>query len=515
MDPPVRNGEETTVSVTDGAVDSPPKGSSSTRWLALGVIGLAQLMVVLDATIVTISLPFAQKALDISDGNKQWMLTAYTLIFGGLLLLGGRLADYLGRRRVFLVGLVGFAAASALAGLAQNGAELFAGRALQGAFAALLAPAALSLLSVTFTEPGERAKAFGVFAGISAGGAALGLIAGGALTQYANFPSDGDGWRWCLLVNTPVALIAVLGALAFVIKDVPAPRTGGYDVPGAVTVTLGLISVVYGFSRAAEDGWTAGSTLGLIALGLALLVAFVVIERRSTHPLLPLHIPGERNRAGAFLAALLIPIAMFAMFLFLSYYFQLTLGYSSLKAGFAFLPFPAGIAVSAGITSGLLPKVGPRPLMVAGALLGVAGLLLLAQLSYGDSYAASVLPSEVLIALGMGPLFVGMQTVALHKVEEKDTGVASALLNAAQQVGGAVGTALLTTISVQVAKSFAEGNSTVDNLAARAAIHSYDVAFYVGAGFFLAAVPVIALMVRDRPVALIESGAETKVPVAV
>lgn len=497
------------MSETATAVEVLEKQTSSARWWALGVIALAQLMVVLDATIVTISLPFAQQDLDISDGNRQWMLTAYTLIFGGLLLLGGRLADYLGRRRIFIVGLVGFAGASAVAGLAQNGAELFAGRALQGAFAALLAPAALSLLSVTFTEAKERATAFGVFAGISAGGAALGLIAGGALTEYAS-------WRWCLLVNTPIALLALLGALAFVVKDVPTPRTGGYDVPGAVTVTLGLIAIVYGFSRAAEDGWLAGSTLVLLVVGVALLIAFVVIERRSSNPLLPLHIPGEINRGGAFLAALLIPIAMFAMFLFLSYYFQITLGYSSLKAGFAFLPFPAGIAISAGVTSALLPKLGPRPLMVAGAVLGVLGLVWLAQLSYGDSYAVGVLPAQVLIALGMGPLFVGMQTVALHQVEEEDSGVASALLNAAQQVGGAVGTALLTTISVQTAKTFAQNNPTVDNLMARASIHSYDVAFYVGAGFFLAAIPVIALMIRDKPENLIEGSEEDgRIPVAV
>lgn len=497
------------MSETATAVGVVERQTSSARWLALGVIALAQLMVVLDATIVTISLPFAQQDLDISDGNRQWMLTAYTLIFGGLLLLGGRLADYLGRRRVFLVGLVGFAAASALAGLAQNGAELFAGRALQGAFAALLAPAALSLLSVTFTEAKERATAFGVFAGISAGGAALGLIAGGALTEYAS-------WRWCLLVNTPIALLALLGALAFVVRDVPTPRTGGYDVPGAVTVTLGLIAIVYGFSRAAEDGWLAGSTLGLLVVGVALLIAFVGIERRSSNPLLPLHIPGEINRGGAFLAALLIPIAMFAMFLFLSYYFQITLGYSSLKAGVAFLPFPAGIAISAGVTSALLPKLGPRPLMVAGAVLGVLGLVWLAQLSWGDSYAVGVLPAQLLIALGMGPLFVGMQTVALHQVEEEDSGVASALLNAAQQVGGAVGTALLTTISVQTAKTFAQNNPTLDNLLARASIHSYDVAFYVGAGFFLAAIPVIALMIRDKPENLIEGSEEgARLPVAV
>ncbi|MGV9820380.1 MFS transporter [Nocardia xishanensis] len=497
------------MSETSTAVHVPEDRRDSARWLALGVIGLAQLMVVLDATIVTIALPFAQRDLGISEGDKQWALTAYTLIFGGLLLLGGRLADYLGRRRIFLVGLIGFAGASALAGLAQNGVQFFAGRGLQGAFAALLAPAALALVSVTFTEAKERARAFAVFAGISAGGAAIGLIAGGALTEYAS-------WRWTLLVNTPIAIVALVGALAFVIKDVPVARTGGYDVPGAVTVTAGLIAIVYGFSRAAEHGWTSGGTLGLLAAGLALLIAFVAIERRSSNPLLPLRIPGETNRGGALLAALLIPIAMFAMFLFLSFYFQVTLGYSPLKAGVAFLPFPAGIAISAGVTSALLPKVGPRPLMVAGAAMGVLGLLWLAQLSYGDSYAAGVLPAQLLIALGMGPLFVGMQAVALHRVDEADAGVASALLNAAQQVGGAVGTALLTTISVQAAKDYFADNPTVGDLAARAAIHSYDVAFYVGAGFFLAAIPVIALMIKAGPENFAEDAEEgARIPIAV
>ncbi|MFD6267870.1 MFS transporter [Nocardia asteroides] len=485
------------------------KQQDSRRWWALAVLASAQLMVILDATVVTIALPFAQKDLGISEGDKQWALTAYTLIFGGLLLLGGRMADYLGRRRIFLIGLVGFAAASALAGLAQDGLQLFLGRGLQGAFAALLAPSALSLLSVTFTDVKERARAFAVFAGISAGGVAFGLIVGGALTEYVS-------WRWTLLMNTPVAIVALLGALAVIVRDVPVPRVGGYDLPGAVTVTLGLVSIVYGFSRAAEDGWLAGSTLGLLGVGFALLIAFVVIEARTANPLLPLRIPGEINRGGALLAALLIPIAMFAMFLFLSFYYQNTLGYSPLKAGIAFLPFPVGIAVSAGVTSALMPKLGPRPLMVVGALLGTVGLLWLAQLGYGDGYALSVLPAQLLIALGMGPLFVGMQAVALHQVDAEDSGVASALLNAAQQVGGAVGTALLTTLSVQAAKDYAAENPTVDHLLERASIYSYDVAFYVGAGFFLVAAVVIAVMIRDKPENLIEGDEHaTRVPIAV
>ncbi|MFR9752154.1 MFS transporter [Nocardia sp. 004] len=488
------------------AADVSRKWEGSTRWLALVVLASAQLMVVLDGTIVTISLPFAQRDLDISDGDRQWMITAYTLIFGGLLLLGGRLADYLGRRRIFIIGLIGFAASSALAGLAQTSAEMFAGRAMQGAFAALLAPAALSLVSVTFTEAGDRATAFGVFAAVSAGGTAVGLIAGGLLTEYAS-------WRWSLLVNTPIALLALLGTLAWVRKDVPAPHTGGYDVPGAATVTLGLVAIVYGFSRAEDDGWSGGGTLALLIAGVILLGVFVAIERRSSNPLLPLHIPGDINRGGAFLVALLVPIAMFAMFLFLSYYFQITLGYSALKAGLVFLPFPMGIAVSAAVTSGLLPKLGPRSLMLAGAGLGAIGLVWLAQLSYGDSYLSGVLPPLVIIAFGIGPVFISIQSVALHRVEEGDSGVASALLNAAQQVGGAVGTALLTTISVQVAETFTRNNPTIDHMVARAAIHSYDVAFYAGALFFVISILIIVLMIRVRPEDL-AGGAEEGSPLA-
>ncbi|WP_330183264.1 MFS transporter [Nocardia sp. NBC_01503] len=496
----------TTGTATLAPNETSSPASASKRWLALGVIAMAQLMVVLDATIVTISLPFAQQDLGISDGNRQWVLTAYTLIFGGLLLLGGRLADYLGRRRIFLIGLIGFAAASALAGLAQNTAELFAGRGLQGAFGALLAPAALSLVSVTFTEAKERARAFGVFAGVSAGGAAIGLIVGGALTEYAS-------WRWCLLVNTPIALLAFAGAMAFVIKDTPAPRTGGYDLPGAITATLGLVSVVYGFSRAADDGWGAASTLSLLIVGVALLIAFVAIERRSANPLLPLRIPGEINRGGSFLVALITPIAMFAMFLNLSFYLQITLGYSALKAGAAFLPFPLGIVISAGIASALLPKIGPRPVMLVGALFGTGGLLYLAQLSLGDSYATHVLPAILLIALGMGGLFVAMQTTALHQVDDADSGVASALLNAAQQVGGSIGTALLMTLSVQATERYARNHPTIDSVVARASIHGYDIAFYAGAGFFLLTIPIIAFMIRDKPETLLEGSEHVHVGV--
>ena len=274
-----------------------------------------------------------------------------------------------------------------MAGLAWNGAAFFGGRALQGAFAAVLAPAALSLITVTFIEQRDRARAFAVYAAVSAGGAAIGLVAGGALTEYLS-------WRWTLLINTPIALIAAIGAVALVRRDRPTPRQGGYDLPGALTVTAGLVALVYGFTRAAEVGWSAGSTIALFVAAAALLATFVAIEARSRNPLLPLRIPGEINRGGAYLVALIIPIPMFAMFMFLSYYFQRTLGYSPLKAGIVFLPFPAAIVVSAGIASSLLPRIGPRIPMIVGSALGVVGLLYLAQLDSASTWLVNVLPAN-------------------------------------------------------------------------------------------------------------------------
>jgi len=307
------------------------------RWVALGVIAVAQLMVVLDASIVNIALPSAQRALNISDANRQWVVTAYALAFGGFLLLGGRIADFIGRKRAFVIGLVGFGVASAIGGIAQNQGELFAARGLQGAFAALMAPAALSLITVTFTEPRERAKAFAVYGGISGGGAALGLILGGVLTEYAS-------WRWTLLVNTPIAIAtAVAGFL--VVRESRAEGKPRYDIPGVITSTLGLLALVYGFTKANEDGWSATSTISFLAAAGVLLAAFVVIERNTAEPLLPPRVFTERNRAGAFLVSLLIGLSLFGMFLFLVYYLQGTLHYSALKSGLAFLPFSAGIVV--------------------------------------------------------------------------------------------------------------------------------------------------------------------------
>ncbi len=481
--------------------------ASDRRWWALSVLSITQLIVVLDATIVTIALPYAQADLGIRDADKQWVFTAYTLMFGGLLLLGGRLADYVGRRRILLIGLVGFAVASLVAGAAVSGGMLFAGRALQGMFAALLAPSALSLVSVTFTQAHERARAFAVFGGVSGAGFAIGLIGGGALTQFVS-------WRWCLLVNTPIVLATAAAALAVVVRDVPVRRVGGYDLPGVVFVTAGLASVVYGFNRAAQAGWGAASTVTLLVTGVCLLLAFVAIEARVANPLLPLRIPGEINRGGSFLVALLIPIAMYAVFLFLSYYFQETLGYSPLKAGIAFLPFPIGIVVSAGVASRLLPQVGPRVLMLAGALLGAGGLIYLAQLRVGDTYWAAVLPGEIVIALGMAQIFVAMQATALYGIDDHDAGVASGLLNAVQQIGASIGTALLTTIAVQVSERYVLSHPPSPDLPAHAAIHSFDIGFYWGAGFFVISAIVVAVTIRVRRLDLVtESDRQAAMPV--
>ena len=365
-------------------VHDPGPGKDPRRWLALAVIAVSQLMIVLDASIVTIALPSAQHDLHISNANRLWAVTAYTLAFGGLLLLGGRIADYLGRKRVFLVGLFGFAAASAIGGLAPNAATLFAARALQGAFAAVMAPAALSIISVTFTEARERARAFGVYGAISGGGAAIGLIAGGLLTQYAS-------WRWCLLVNVPVAAMVMAAAIYVVNESRGAEGRQHYDIPGALTVTVGVVSLVYAFTRVGTDGWGSATTVAFLAASVILLAAFAVIELRTAYPLLPLHVVLDRNRGGSYLTSLLIGMTLVAMFLFLTYYFQGTLHYSALKSGFAFLPFSLGVIVGAAVAARLLPRFGPRVLMVIGMIMAAVGLALLTQIGAHTGYLSHIL----------------------------------------------------------------------------------------------------------------------------
>jgi EmrB/QacA subfamily drug resistance transporter len=469
----------------DGTV--PP---DNRRWLALAVIGLAQLMVVLDATVVNIALPSAQHALHISDADRQWIVTAYTLTFGGLLLFGGRVADYFGRKRAFLIGLLGFALASALGGAATSAVTLFAARALQGAFGALLAPAALSLLTVTFTEARERARAFGVFGAISGGGAAIGLISGGLLTEFAT-------WRWCLLVNIPIALVAFAAAVPLV-RESRAEGNTRYDVPGAILATGGLTALVYGFTKAAteQDHWRSLVTLGWLGWAAVLLAVFVWWESRTANPLLPLRVLLDRNRGVSYLVSILIGAGMLGMFLFMTYYLQLTLGYSALRAGVAYLPFSGGIVVAAGLAAQLLPRVGPRVLMATGGVLATGAMVWLTQLDLNSSYVTHILPSFIAMSLGMGLMFVPLSSTALSGVSNHDAGVASAMVNTTQQVGGSLGTALLNTIFTTAVASYATIHGVSPLARAEGAIHGYNVAFTVSAVLLAAGALLVALFIR-------------------
>ena len=461
--------------------------SHDRRWLALAVIGVAQLMIILDAAIVNIALPHAQVALHISDANRQWAVTAYTLTFGGLLLLGGRVADYFGRKRTFLVGLFGFAGASALGGFAQSAGWLFGARAIQGAFAAVLAPAVLSLITTTFTEAHERAKAFAVYGAISGTGAAIGLIAGGALTEFLS-------WRWTLLVNTPVAILVAIASLPL-LKESKAEGDRHYDVPGALVATGGLALLVYGFTEASLHSWTAPLTLTLISTAVVLLAGFVWWETRAKNPMLPLRIVLDRNRGGSYLAFFLATMTMFAVFLFLTYYFQGVLHYSALKAGVAFLPFPLGVITSSTIASRTLPRFGPRVLAAGGFSLAVLGLLWLTQLPADSAYGTHVVPSMLLISLGMGHVFVPLSSTALLGVPNHDAGAASALVNTMQQVGGSLGVAFLNTIATNATTSYATSHGGFTNAAT---VHGFTSAFAVGVGIMALAAIVVVSLIRPN-----------------
>jgi EmrB/QacA subfamily drug resistance transporter len=483
--------------------------SGSRRWLALGVIAISQLLIVLDATITTIALPTAQKALHISDANRQWVITTYALAFGGLLLLGGRIADYTGRKRAFIIGLLGFAAASALGGAAVNEGMLFAARALQGGFGALMAPAALSLLTVAFTDAKERARAFGVYGAIAGGGGAVGLLMGGLLTEYAS-------WRWTLLVSAPIAIVAALAAVRFVDESRAAGNTR-YDLPGALTSTLGLVALVYGFTKASSDGWGSATTIEFLVAAAVLLVGFIFIEIRSKHPLLPLRVILDRNRGGSFLSALLIGVGLFGVFLFLTFYLQITLGYSALQTGVAFLPFTFGIIAGAGVST-QLQRFGPRVLMSAGLLVAAIGMVLLTRIGVDTGFWSHVFPGELLISFGIGVTFGPMSNTALVGVADHDAGVASALINTTQQIGGSLGTALLNTIFTSAVAGYLTTHqhdisspAQLPGLRAIATVHSYTVAFWVSAGLIgLASLIAFILIKADKS----EVAATDAIPVA-
>jgi EmrB/QacA subfamily drug resistance transporter len=469
-----------------------------TRWRTLFVVAIAQLMIVLDSSIMNIAIPRAKIDLGISDANQQWVITAYTLAFGSLLLLGGRIGDYMGRKKIFVIGLIGFAAASALGGIASTQALLFASRALQGVFAALLAPTALAIISVTFTVPKERAKAFGVIGAISGGGAAVGLILGGALTEYAS-------WRWCLGVNVPIAIAAAALALRFV-HESKAAGDNTYDIPGVVTATAGLFSLTYGFNEAATSGWSDIKTISFLVVAVVLLVIFVNIEKRVANPLMPLRVVTERNRGGSYLGSLVVGAGLFSMFLFLGLYLQVILGYSPLRSGFAFLPFTFGIIVFAGIAAQLLPKVGPRVLMVPGLIAAGIGLLALSNITPDTSYTTHVLPSLLIMSSGMALVFIPLTSTSLHAVSTHDTGVASAMLNTSQQIGGSLGTALLNTVAATATTTFAAANTQLGERVMPFAItHGFTVAFKFSAALLFVGAVVLFFFINVGKDSLVET----------
>ena len=466
------------------------------RWVALVFIALAQLMVVLDATIVNIALPTAQRALDFSNDDRQWVVTSYALAFGSLLLLGGRLSDFFGRRRMFVIGVTGFALASALGGAAQDFTMLLIARALQGVFAAALAPAALSLLAVTFTEPRERAKAFSIFGAIAGGGGAVGLLAGGLLTEYAS-------WRWCLYVNIVIGAVALVGA-AVVLRSGPPATRPRLDLPGALTAVLGVVGIVYGLANSESHGWGSALTWAPLAAGVVVLALFFLVESRVAHPLLPLRVVRDRNRGGAYLTIGIVGIGLFGVFLFLTYYLTTTLGYSPVRTGAAFLPMMGAIIVSATLVGTfLVARVGPRPLVPVGALLGAAGMWWFTRLELDSSYATGVLPALLVIGVGLGLTFAPVQNAAVTGVDPQDVGVASAMINTVQQVGGAIGTAVLSYVAATAATGYVTDNVGAGGVTARltalGTLDGYRTVFWWSSGVFLLGAIAAALLFRSGP----------------
>ena len=464
--------------------------------LALLVIASAQLMVVLDATIVNIALPSIKEALDFSPTGLSWVLNSYTLVFGGLLLLGGRAGDLFGRRRMFMTGVLTFALASLLGGFAWNKGWLLAMRALQGVGGAIASPTALSLIATTFAEGKARNKAFGVYAAVSGAGAAIGLILGGLLTDYLN-------WRWVLFVNAPIGLgIAI--ATPYVLKESPRAE-GRFALADALSSTLGMAALVYGFIHAATDGWGDRVTLLSFAVAVGLLVTFVVMQSRSAQPLMPLRLFSNRSRVGAYSLMLIIGAAVFAMFYFLTQYVQNVLGFSPVKAGVAFLPVSATVIVIAQVVSRLIHRVEPKYIMAGGTIFGGLGLYNLSRLTVDSSYVGDVLPSIVMIAMGMGSIFVPITLAAVSEVDRTDTGVASAMLNVGQQVGGTIGLASLVTVFNHAATSEAAARHLPSVYLPVPFTHGADAAFAAGAIFMVVGLLVCLLLIKVRPGATVEA----------
>jgi EmrB/QacA subfamily drug resistance transporter len=471
--------------------DSQAPAGKDHRWLILVTVAIAQLMVVLDSTVVNIALPSAQRDLGFANADRQWVVTAYALAFGSLLLLGGRLGDMYSRKRVFITGLIGFALSSALGGAAQSFGMLVAARTLQGAFGAILAPAALGTLVSTFQNPRERGRAFGVFGSVAGGGGAVGLILGGVLTQYFS-------WRWTLYVNLIPAAIAVVGALAYMQTNRPDSRPR-MDWAGVVLASTGLFALVFGFSHAETAGWTAALTIGSLVAGVILLGGFVFAESRVNQPLLPLRVVLDRARGGSYISVGLTGIAVFGIFLFLTYYLQLIKGYSPVTSGLAFLPMIACILLASNLSSIVfLQRVGPRALIVTGMVLGGGAMAYLTQLTVSSSYLTSVVPALVAMGLGFGMIFAPAINTATAGVARRDSGVASALVNTMQQVGGSIGTAALSTVALTATTSYLVAHHTSRGAVATAAVHGYTVAFTVSAILFGIGVVVAALLIPSK-----------------
>jgi EmrB/QacA subfamily drug resistance transporter len=484
-------------------------GLDRRRWLVLGVIGLAQLMVVLDLTVMNIALPSAQRTLGFTTVDRQWVVTAYTLTFGSLLLLGGRMADLLGRKVTFLAGLAGFAGVSAIGGASVNFAMLITARASQGAFAALLVPSALSLLTTTFTEPKDRGRAFAVYGAIAGAGGAVGLLLGGALTEYLS-------WRWTMYVNLVFAAVAFAGG-ALLLKRQPSPVKPRLDIPGVLLVSGAVFCLVYGFSNAAAHSWHAPSTWGFLAAGVALGAGFAVWQGRAAHPLLPPRVVLDRNRGGAYASMFIASAGLFGIFLFLTYYLQQTLGYSPLVTGVAFLPISAGLVLASNLsTIVLMPRVGPRPLVASGLLAAAGGAAWLAQLGPHTGYAAGVLGPIILASIGLGMVIAPVINTGTFGVAPQDAGVASATVTVGQQLGASVGTSLLNTIFAGAVTSYLAANIAAARIVGRHALtglalaHGYDTAFWWTAGIFAAGAVVGCVLLRRGP--LVQKGTASRAP---
>ncbi|WP_338693579.1 MFS transporter [Streptomyces sp. Q6] len=487
---------QTTLADATGTSAPPDARESRRRWWILGIVGIAQLMVVLDATIVNIALPSAQQDLGFTDANRQWIVTAYALAFASLLLLGGRIADLFGRKPAFLIGVAGFAGASVLGGASTSFGMLVTARALQGVFGALLAPAALSLLNTTFTEAKERAKAFSVYGAIAGAGGAVGLLLGGVLT-------DTLDWRWTLYVNVVFAVVAFAGGWMLLSNHRDAAGSK-LDLPGTLLVSSGLFALVYGFSNAETHDWSSPQTWGFLVAGALLLTAFTWWQTRAAHPLLPMRVLLDRDRAASFITVLITGAGMFGVFLFLTYYLQLNLGFSPTKTGVAFLPMMAALMVLAQLsTTVLVPRIGPKVIIPAGFALAAVGMVWLTGIGLDSSFATDVLPPLLVIGAGLGAVMPPAMSLATSGIAAEDAGVASATVNTMQQVGGSIGTALLSTLAASAATSFMAGRNPADKLTqAQATIESYTTAFWWSAAFFAAGAVLTFLLYRraaDRP----------------